>query len=52
LDNARATVVFFQEFIYFLRFLPGWIKKHANAPRSKFWKEQVALGKAPPRFGL
>jgi GT2 family glycosyltransferase len=52
LDNARATVVFFQEFIYFLRFLPGWIKKHANAPRSKFWKEQAALGKAPPRFGL
>jgi hypothetical protein len=52
LENARATLVFAGEFLYFLYFLPGWIRKHANGPRSKFWKEQVALGKAPPRFGL
>jgi GT2 family glycosyltransferase len=52
LENARATLVFAGEFLYFLYLLPGWIRKHANGPRSKFWKEQVALGKAPPRFGL
>ena len=52
LENARATMVFIGEFLYFLYFLPGWIRKHATEPRSHFWTEQVALGKAPPRFGL
>ena len=52
LENARAALVFAGEFLYFLYFLPGWIRKHANKPRSKFWTEQVALGKAPARFGL
>ena len=52
LENARATMVFIGEFLYFLYFLPGWIRKHAKEPRSPFWTEQVALGKAPPRFGL
>ena len=52
LENARATTVFIGEFLYFLYFLPGWIRKHAKEPRSHFWTEQVALGKAPRRFGL
>ena len=51
-ENVRAALVFAGEFLYFLYFLPGWIRKHANRPRSKFWQEQVALGKAPARFGL
>jgi hypothetical protein len=51
-ENARAALAFAGEFLYFLYFLPGWIRKHANEPRSKFWTEQVALGKAPARFGL
>jgi GT2 family glycosyltransferase len=52
LENARATMVFIGEFLYFLYFLPGWIRKHAKEARSPFWTEQVALGKAPSRFGL
>jgi GT2 family glycosyltransferase len=52
LENVRATLVFIGEFFYFLYFLPSWIRKHVNQPRSKFWQEQVALGKAPARFGL
>ena len=51
-ENARAAVVFVGEFFYVLTHLPGWIRKYANGPRSRFWTEQVALGKAPPRFGL
>jgi GT2 family glycosyltransferase len=52
LENARATLVFVGEFLYFLYFLPGWIRKHAKQPQSKFWKQQVALGRGPVRFGL
>jgi hypothetical protein len=52
IENVKATFIFIGEFLYFLYFLPGWIRKHAKAPRSRFWKEQVALGKAPERFGL
>jgi glycosyltransferase involved in cell wall biosynthesis len=52
LENAKAAVVFGGEFLYMLAHLPGWIQKHAKGPRSRFWTEQVALGKAPPRFGL
>jgi hypothetical protein len=52
LENARAAMAFAGEFLYFLYLLPGWIRKHAREPRSRFWTEQVALGKAPPRFGL
>ena len=52
LENAKATIIFIGEFLYFLYFLPGWIRKHANEPRSRFWTEQVALGRAPARFGL
>ncbi len=51
-QNLRATMIFVGEFFYFLYFLPGWIRKHAKQPRSRFWTEQVALGKVPPRFGL
>ena len=40
-------MVFIGEFLYFLYFLPGWIRKHAKEARSRFWTEQVALGKAP-----
>jgi hypothetical protein len=52
IENARATMVFAGEFLDFLYLLPGWIRKHAKEPRSRFWTEQVALGKAPRRFGL
>jgi len=51
-ENLKATMVFIGEFLYFLYFLPGWIRKHAKEPHSRFWTEQVALGKAPSRFGL
>ncbi len=51
-ENARAAMTFAGEFLYYLYFLPRWIRKHAKEPRSRFWTEQVALGKAPRRFGL
>jgi GT2 family glycosyltransferase len=51
-ENARAGLVFIGEFLYVLIHLPGWIRKYANGPRSRFWTEQVAMGKAPPSFGL
>ena len=52
LENAKAARIFAGEFLYFLSLMPGWIRKHAKEPRSRFWTEQVALNKAPPRFGL
>ena len=52
LENARAALIFAGEFLYSLYLLPGWVRKHVQEPRSRFWTEQVALGKAPPRFGL
>ena len=52
LENAKAARIFAGEFLYFLYLMPGWIRKHAKEPRSRFWTEQVALNKAPPRFGL
>jgi GT2 family glycosyltransferase len=51
-ENARAALVFVGEFFYVLSHLPAWIRKHATGPRSRFWTDQVAVGKAPPRFGL
>jgi GT2 family glycosyltransferase len=52
LENTKAARIFAGEFLYFLSLMPSWIRKHAKEPRSRFWTEQVALGKAPPRFGL
>jgi GT2 family glycosyltransferase len=51
-DNLRAAIIFSGEFLYFLCFLPGWLLKYAKVPRSRFWTEQDALGRAPARFGL
>jgi len=51
-QNLRATLIFVGEFFYFLYFLPGWLRKYAKVPRSRFWTEQDALGRAPARFGL
>ena len=52
LGNVKAAITFAGEFLYMMTHLPGWIRKHSRGPRSRFWTEQVALGKAPPRFGL
>lgn len=52
LENTNAALIFAREFFYFLYLLPGWIRKHAKEPRSRFWEEQVARGQGPPGFGL
>lgn len=51
-DNAKAALFFLGEFLLSVWYLPGWLRKYHSAPRSPFWSEQVAAGKAPPRFGL
>ena len=51
-DNLRAAFVFIKEFLLTVWYLPGWLRKHQQAPRSLFWADQIRLGKAPPRFGL
>ncbi len=51
-DNLRAAFVFIKEFLLTVWYLPGWLRKYRNAPRSPFWADQIRLGNAPPRFGL
>ena len=51
-DNRKAAFVFLKEFLLTVWYLPGWLRKHRNVPRSQFWVEQVRLGNAPKRFGL
>jgi GT2 family glycosyltransferase len=51
-DTRRAALMFLQEFLLTLWYLPGWLRKHRGVPRSEFWTEQVGLGNAPKRFGL
>jgi hypothetical protein len=52
LESIKAAMIFAGEFLYVLYLPPGWIRKHAREPRSRFWTEQIALGKAPLGFGL
>ncbi len=51
-DTRKAALIFLQEFLLTLWYLPGWLRKHRGVPRSEFWTEQVRLGNAPWRFGL
>jgi GT2 family glycosyltransferase len=51
-DNLRAAFVFIKEFLLTVWYLPGWLRKYQQAPRSSFWADQIRSGNAPPRFGL
>lgn len=51
-DSLRAATIFAVEYFLAMLRLPGWLAKYRRAPRSAFWTAQVAVGKAPPRFGL
>ena len=50
--NLKAGMVFAGEFVWFLLFLPAWMRRHAKAQRSPFWELQRTLGNTPLRFGL
>ncbi len=52
LENMRAASVFATEFVIAMFRLPGWISRYRRQPRSAFWLEKTAEGKAPRRFGL
>jgi len=51
-DRIPAAFRFIGEYLFFILQLPGWIRTIKKTPRSEFWCQVVADGKAPRRFGL
>lgn len=51
-ETIKAAGIFALEFGHVLSLLPSWIKQHAKAPRSAFWRAQQRAGQTPPRYGL
>lgn len=51
-QNAKASQLFFREWLWVVRLTPGWVLKWSKRPRSKFWQEHVARHGAVPKFGF